>query len=257
MKHLALSWTHGVVKELRKFHFVFHVALKDVQASQSIENIIVEQHKGLRVSNVRPEEIKAIIGGHTNQKVLIFLDGYDEYHHGINTDIGRAITKDHLRNCWMIVTSRETMELTQIREYMDVEANIIGFDKKHVEEYISRYLGSNRRRRSLTDIVQKHGVIKRTSSGTIWPFRNIDYGILCIPILLHMICFLYVNDVSFSNSCTGILSAIVDRCIDWETIRRTGQRRIRLVRNSLLKLGHLAMRGLLQKPLQQTFQKVS
>ena len=40
MKHLSLCWADGKSEELKKFHFVFHLALKHVKKnSGSIEDI--------------------------------------------------------------------------------------------------------------------------------------------------------------------------------------------------------------------------
>ena len=61
MKYLALSWAEGSDQDLQKMDFVFHIALKQVRDDTSIENIIIQQHPGLKANNVKPEEIKAIL----------------------------------------------------------------------------------------------------------------------------------------------------------------------------------------------------
>ena len=250
MKQLGLSWVDGTVNELKKFDFVFHVDLKDIKKKAKLEEIIVDQHKGLNCNGVHSVEVKEVL---QRKRVLLLFDGYDEYHDGTNSDIDKAIPKSYLRNCWIIITSRETTQLSKIREYMDAEAKIVGFDRPQAKEYIRRYLGDDRKRKDLTDIAKKRGVIRRDSSR---PFGHTDYGILCIPILLHMVCYLYVNELSLPDTIAGILSAIVNRCIDWDEIRAAGRRRCKDVRDTLIKLGWLAMRGLQHKPPQQTFTKV-
>ena len=82
MKHLAKIWADGSAKELKIFDFVFHVALNKVQTGDDIENIIIEQHKGLKGNDVHPAEIQAIIRGPHSQKVVIIFDGHDEYKRG-------------------------------------------------------------------------------------------------------------------------------------------------------------------------------
>ena len=87
LKHLAVSWSDGTMNELAKFEFVFHIALKHVKDNSPIENIIIAQNNGLVANKVKPEEIKNILEGHTNcdGKVLLLIDGHDEYKPGTNS----------------------------------------------------------------------------------------------------------------------------------------------------------------------------
>ena len=247
MKQLSLTWTDGH-EALRKFNFVFHIALKGVRGNQEIESIIVEQHAGLCGNNVQPHEIKTILEDKT-LKVLIILDGHDEYKPGTNTNIDRMLTKQHLRNCWIVLTSRETKELATIREYLDAEAEIKGFDKRRVEEYITKYLGGKNQCEELLKMAEKSRIINRR-----WPLH--DFGILCIPILLHMICVLFITKVSLPKTKTGIISAIVKRCPDWDEIRKTGQKKVKAAEDALVKLGEFVLGKLLQGDKSQVFQKV-
>ena len=65
-----------------KFDFIFHIELKAAKRHLSIEEIIVKQHATLKAMKVDPQEIKTILEGHQNQKVLLLLDGHDEYKRG-------------------------------------------------------------------------------------------------------------------------------------------------------------------------------
>ena len=111
MKHLAVIWSDGTLREIQKFDFLFHISLKNVRKNQSIEHMIIEQHKGLSGNSVQLEEITTILDGPTSRKILLLLDGYDEYKPGSNADIDTAITRCSLRNCCVIITSRETNEV--------------------------------------------------------------------------------------------------------------------------------------------------
>ena len=79
LKHLALSWADGSVENLNKFDYVFHIALKDLKNNDTLESIIVRQHKGLSGSGVQPFEMKHLLEGYEKRKILLLLDGYDEY----------------------------------------------------------------------------------------------------------------------------------------------------------------------------------
>ena len=188
-----------------------------------MEEIIIDQHSHLCGNNVQPAEIKTIIQGHTNQTIFFLLDGHDEYEPGTSRDIDKAITKYYLRNCWIIVTSRETKELRRIADFLDAEAEITGFDSERVKEYITKYVGSDEKCDQLFSIAKDRGII---IDGSEAASHKEDYGILSIPFLLNMICVLFMRNVSLPKTKTGIIAAIVERCPNWEEIRKYWRRNV-------------------------------
>ena len=256
MKHLALSWADESAEDLQKFDFIFHIELKAAKKHMSIEELIIRQHTVLNAMKVDPQEIKAIIEGHQNQKVLLILDGHDEYKRG-NKEIDDALKKMSLRKCWVVVTSRESKELQAMRPYVDAEAKITGFDEERIYEYMNKYLGSSEKCEELLRMAEDRTVIRREYDEETDGFKGGDYEILRIPILLHMICVLFLRRVSLPKSKTGILSAIVERCANWETIRKTGKKAGDVLEKAIFKLGKLAMEGLMREELQQSFDKVT
>ena len=102
------------------------------------------------------------------------------------------LTQKYLRNCWIVLTSRETKELHILRKYLDAEAEITGFDEERVVEYITKYLGDRMKCEELLDTVEKSELINR---GSLRP----KFGILCIPIL---------RKISLQNTKTGIILTI-------------------------------------------------
>ncbi len=215
MKHLSLAWANSESPELQQFHLLFHVALKSVKQGQSLSEAIVAQHKRLKGRKVASGEIEELIEGETDVKVLLLLDGLDEYTQGSCVDLEEAVSRDSLPECCILVTSRDTLDLALVRPHMDVEAEITGFDPERVEEYITKYLGSQEKCKKLLE----HTVSRNLLSGD-----SDDYGILHIPILLHMVCVLFMSNVSLPKTITGIYEAIVERCLDWEEIRRSGKK---------------------------------
>ena len=177
MKHLAKIWADSSAQKLKIFDFIFHVALNKVQSEEDIENIIIEQHKGLKGNDVHPAKIKVIIRGPHSQKVVLIFDGHDEYKSGTNSDIDHAITKEYLRDCLIILSSRETGCLREIREIMDAEVEITGFDNAGVKEYATQCLESAKKCEELLEKAEINNSM-------------FDYGILHIPIFLNMICIL-------------------------------------------------------------------
>ena len=236
LKHISLAWANGESLQLKQFDFVFHVALKFTKGTQSLEDMIVDQHNVLERQRASPHDIRQLLQGELNQKVLLLLDGYDEYKKGTCTDIDNALIRG-LPYSSILLTSRDTKEVAELRPHMDVEAEITGFDPERVEEYITKYLGSEKKCCELVAAANANQLRKETDEG-------IDHGIMQVPIMLHMICVLFQRKVSLPKSRTGVISAIVDRCPDWEEIRKSGKKTLQewkaALEIALIKLGELA-----------------
>ena len=245
---MALNWAEGSSEELEHFDFAFHITLKNVSSKQTLAEIIIQQHCFLFGNDVSPEEIKTIIKGHTNHTILFIIDGYDEYQPGTCPELDNAIKKTLLRNCWIVLTSRETKEFIQITEFLDAEAEITGFDKERVKEYITKYVGSTEKCDKLLETAHESGIIE---------YHDDDYGILCIPFLLNMVCVLFLRNISLPKTKTGIISAIVDRCPGWEEIRKTGEKGFKNVEKTIQKLGKFVLERLLTEDFNQQFTKVT
>ena len=72
-----------------------------------------------------------------------------------------------------------------------------------------------------------------------------------------MVCVLFQRKVSLPQTKTGILSAIVERCPDWEEIRKFGKKTKKDIENTLVKLGAFVLKELQQYNGSQIFQKVN
>ncbi len=244
LKHLSLAWANGQSTELQKFDFVFHIALNSAKANQTVEEMIVEQHRVLQRHGATPLEISRLLTGDTMQNVCLLLDGYDEYQKGTSTDVDNVLVGVRLPHSSVLLTSRDTDKLVELRPYMNVEAEIMGFDPERVEEYISLHLESDRKTKELVALATKKNLIKEHD-------RNVDFGFMQIPIFLHMICVLFQRAVSLPKTRTGVLYAIVARCPDWEEIRKSGKKTANewkaALYAALIKLGTLAWERLRER----------
>ena len=252
MKQMALTWAEGSANELQKFQFVFHISLKHVKNNASISEIIVAQHPGLKANKVKPSEIQNILEEDGNGKVLLLIDGHDEYRVGRNDDIDNAITKNSLWNCWLILTSRETEQIKELKEYMDAELEICGFDDNNVVQYITKYFGSKKQAdellreataRGLCHYDEKKGYIFRRS-------------FLQVPFLLNMICVLFSCNSTLPETKLEVMKAIVNRCINRESIRAKGEEAVTYAKSTLFKIGKLAWQGLNIPGKKMVFEKV-
>ena len=106
----------------------------------SLAEVIKQQHG--RLDGIPTSYLEAILHGETNHRVLLMLDGYDEYKPGTNKDIDRVI-ESGIGNCFLIITSRPGDYLKrEIRDQMDGEIIIEGFSKEKIVECSTKYLGS-------------------------------------------------------------------------------------------------------------------
>ena len=257
MKHLAISWADGTSEELKKFDFVFHIALKHVKRnSGSIEDIIIAQHSRLKAKKVKPAEIRSILEGDTN-KVLLLLDGHDEYKTGYNVDIDEAIRKESLGDIWLILTSRETEQLYDVKKYMDAEVEIQGFNDISVKDYVFRHMDDDEKAIKLIKEAEARGMLSHR-------------GIFNVPMLLTMMCSLYEGTASaLPKTKTGLLGCIVQKCVNREAIRSEDKKTIAKaqevfntdkwpphISEAFLKVGELAWEKLNEPGKNLIFDKV-
>ena len=121
------------------FQLVFLIKLRFVAANPSLAETIKYQHN---LEHINADYIDSILQGKTKHKVLLMLDGYDEYKRGTNVDIDTAILKT-IGNCFMILTSRPADRMSKpIRDLMDGEIVIEGFSKESIIECSTKFLKS-------------------------------------------------------------------------------------------------------------------
>ena len=138
------------------FDFVFFIPLRDVDENCPLATVIIDQHDQLDKEDT--ELIHSMLNRRTKHKVLLLLDGYDEYNPGTNTDIDRCIAKT-VGKCFIILTSRpqDGKDFTKsIRNKMQGEVVITGFSDENIKKCCSLYLGSDYERKRLLNEVTKY-----------------------------------------------------------------------------------------------------
>ena len=144
----------------------------------SLAELVAEEHD-LEKEDV--ELVTLILTGKSNHKVLLLLDGYDEYTPGTNTELDRAIEKA-IGKCLLILTSRpqDGMDFTEkIRRKMDGEVTIKGFSEENIKKCCSRYLGTESDAELFFEEAKKKADL---------------YKLLHVPIILLMTSVLYNED---------------------------------------------------------------
>ena len=139
--------------------------------------------------------------------MLLLLDGHDEYRTGYSVDIDEAIRKKRLGDIWLILTSRETDQLYDIKQYMNAEVKIQGFNDKSVKDYVFRYMENEEKAIKLLKQAEATGMLYHK-------------GIFNVPMLLNMVCSLYEGTQSALPSTRALLlGRIIQKCVNREAIR--------------------------------------
>ena len=188
---------------------MFLLRLRDVDKTSTLAELIISQHGKLEKSD--KEFIQSILEGKTNHKVLLLLDGYDEYTTGSNQHIDRAI-EHSISNCFLILTSRPGSESEgrtyiyvskAIRDKMDGEVIIEWFSPGNIVKCSTEYLGSKEQCDAMVEQAKKTGI----------------YDLLRVPIILLMICVVFSEHDSLPRTRTEIYDQVFEMIID-----RTGMK---------------------------------
>ena len=186
------------------FDLVFLIRLRYVNKGQSLVHIIKQQHNLLK--RIPNEYIESILEGETNHRVLLMLDGYDEYELGTNEEIDRAI-EFTIGNCFLILTSRQGSYLSKrIRDTMDGEILIEGFSDESILECSSKYLGSKEQSEEMLKQAEHSGI--RT--------------LLYIPIILVITVVVFIEKKSLPKTKTDIYNTIYQLVMDRTTLKTFG-----------------------------------
>ena len=131
---------------MNRFDFVFLLRLRYADKTSSLAELIVKQHEKLEVDDI--QNIQSILKGKTRCRVLLIMDGYDEYKPGTNKEVDRAIEAT-MGNCFLILTSRPDLPSKKgqyvsqkIRDRMDGEVIIEGFNEENIQKCSALYLES-------------------------------------------------------------------------------------------------------------------
>ena len=144
----------------------------------SLAQLVVDEHD---LGKEDIEIVKSILTGKTKHKVLLLLDGYDEYTPGTNKDIDQALEKT-VGKCLLILTSRpkDQKDFTvKIRDKMDGELEIRGFSDENIKKCCSKYLGSEQEAEFFLEEAKKKAGL---------------YELLSVPIILLMTSVLFNED---------------------------------------------------------------
>ena len=219
---------------------MFLVRLRYVKAGLSLAKIIQLQHD--KLEEVPIEHIQAVLKGKTKHKVLLMLDGYDEYTRGTNRDIDKAI-ESTIGNCLLILTSRSGGYISKaVRDKMDGEIIIEGFSQESIAECSSKYLGNEELSRKMLEQAKTAGI----------------HVLLHIPIILVMTVVVFLEEESLPRTKTAIYQTIYRLAMDRTTLRTFGCKSAEIphLEDLLYTLGEFSWKALQSDVQQLLLQKV-
>ena len=205
MVKLALDWAKGNNRDTNqsdehspanilrnRFDSVFLVPLKHVNSDASLGKVILQEHE-LEDKVIGQDEIKTIVN---SPRTLLIFDGYDEYKKGTNSDIDAAISGKR-GNSFVLITSRPDQLEKEDKRKLDAEIQNNGLSVGSIKECTQRYIEDEENTKDFLDKAMKQGL----------------YGLLRVPILLIMMCVLYIQIGFLPKKRGQIVKVIVDMYI--------------------------------------------
>ena len=238
---LAMNYVNGE-EGMKKFSFVWSIRLKNVDKTSSLANVIKQQHKQL--NDVPTEKIQSILQGKTEKKVALLFDGYDEYQAGRNKEIDEAIVSG-VGNCFLVLTSRPGYVGDDIRKEMNYEVTIEGLSVENIKKCSQLYMDCKNKSADMLKQAKTVGIYKPSGSlfhKIFFSSSMIDHGLLRIPILLLMTCFIFEEKHSLPKKRTDILKTLytlLGQRSEIKTSCRTSEEK-EAFEKTLSKLGKLA-----------------
>ncbi|XP_078600185.1 NLR family CARD domain-containing protein 4-like [Branchiostoma floridae x Branchiostoma japonicum] len=235
---LAFDWAEGRSAVLEKYDLVFPIALRKVGKSQSLTECIFDQ---LLPEDVRFQEsdLETYLKG--NDRVLIILDGFDEWVIHEGHDVTKLLTGKVLRDCCLLVTTRPS-HTPQLQSLMcpDTQVEITGFSQDNIRTYVHRFFTG--------DEAKAAALVSKMDSSLI------PTGILATPILLLLTCMMWEEkqDLVFGGRIFPLYDELVSFTIRRHCVRNnigSNQGIPDNIRDALLCAGALAFNGLMENKL--------
>ena len=235
---IAFDWANGRKEILKKFDVLLMISLRDVCGSEDFRAVLKASKLLAADDSITVEDLHNYIL-QNQDKVLLVLDGYDEYHAGASSPIDRIRERDLLRDCCAIMTTRLT-EIDKVRRSSDVQLEIIGFDtEEQVIEFASKYLASEE------DVKE---LIQYLRYGNVWDVAK-------IPLLLLMMCLVWRDrhHRELPKSELDLYARFVETLLYHMTVKDSNKcletNVLDIYKEELTKIGKLALDALLQGTL--------
>ena len=138
-KKAAFDWSQQRYQEtIGAFELVLLIRLRDVCNLHDVPSIFMASQLLANDGKISVDDLYDYVLNH-QEKVLLILDGYDEYSARKQSPVDEIWKRNELSDCCVIVTSRQ-MTTNKLREPSDAQFEINGFDYKRQQEFARRFL---------------------------------------------------------------------------------------------------------------------
>ena len=138
-KKAAFDWSQQRYQEtIGAFELVLLIRLRDVCNLHDVPSIFKASQLLANDGKISVDDLYDYVLNH-QEKVLLILDGYDEYSAGKQSPVDEIWKRNQLSDCCVIITSRQ-MTTDKLREPSDAQFEINGFDDERQQEFARRFL---------------------------------------------------------------------------------------------------------------------
>ena len=230
-KKLAVDWSRGNKEILTKFAVVVLIKLRDVCNTPDLCAML---QKAELLSAGDPMVFSQLYDYilRNQQKVLLILDGYDEYSAETSSPVHQIWKGSHLRDCTLLITTRPRKK-DELRPGSHAQFEINGFEQWQVITFALKFLRDQTEVKKFTNFLYGRN---------LWELAE-------IPLLLLMLVLSWkVSDYQgpstsranlYNSFCQTLLDHVTAKASD-ETFRSMDE-----YREDLAKLGELAWQALL------------
>ena len=232
---IAVDWARRGKEILEKFHVMLLINLRDVCNSQDFRAVM--NNSGLLSADdpVAVNTFYEYICDHENQeKVLLVLDGFDEYNAGKSSPVHKIWRGEILRDCCVVLTTRPVKEQV-LSKASHAKFEINGFDsEQQVKEFASKFLSDQ-------DVV---GLVKYLQEQNLWAMAE-------IPLFLLMLCLVWKELEGQLRSRADLFERFLLTILQHQDSKVSDEVRedIGEYREDFSKLGKLAFYALLDRRL--------
>ena len=224
---LAEDWAQGKKKVLKKFELLIVLRLREVYSASTLTEALskclgFEQYEAIDIVQYMVDN---------PDKVLLLLDGLDEYDITQSNEVMEVINGLRLPGCVVIVTARPWMG-EKIGKHIHAQFEIMGFNRKDIKKYAARHFNTEPE----IDLLVKY---------------LIDNGLLSlaeIPLLLLFFCLLWKEgkEEGLPSNRTELYREIIQCIIHHHNVRSNTVSSDALDENAelLYRMGKIALDAL-------------
>ena len=228
-KKLVVDWSRGNKESLEKFAVVLLIKLRDVCNRQDFCDML---QKAELLSADDPMVFGQLYDYilRNQQKVLLILDGYDEYSAEKSSPVHLIWKGSQLRHCTLLVTTRP-LKKDELRPGSHAQFEICGFDNWQVEKFAFKFLHEETEVNNFTEFLYEHD---------LWDLAE-------IPLLLLMLVLSWKKYQGSLTSRSDLYYKFCQTLLDHVTAKTSDEtlRSMDEYREDLVKLGELAWQALL------------